>query len=227
MALTCEAIAAISAAVSAGTSVAQGMVAGCNHSIVAGIEVANCTKYQLEVLGYKVTWGQIQVPPTSVNPGRKEALLGHQTGACTTGTTGVAAWKVGDTGMNLVIMWSAPYNFNHHDNVLAIGFSTGTITLDKETVYEMYEKDETWFERKAFNCGASAITINSRSGRFRAVGIMGSAHKCEAKIEFQPLMVDDVAESLKSVVYRPPAPRFTPPLPHDPPPYSSNNNQPS
>lgn len=202
--LSAAAISAIAASVSAGASIADSvgnMVAACNHRVVSGVEVANCTKYHLEVEGCFINNGQIEVPPTSINPGTREALLGHQTGALCSGTTGVAAWKIGDTNLNLVILWSAPYNFDHYANWLGVGFYEGKIHVEWKTYHEMYFEAQTWFKRKDFYYDTDPLTYEDKNRRFKIKGTMGTSHKSQAKIDLLPLTADVVADSLKSVVY--------------------------
>ena len=41
-----------------------------------------------------------------------KALMGSKTGWTATGCTGTAAWRIGDSGEMLVVMWSVPFDQN-------------------------------------------------------------------------------------------------------------------
>ena len=179
------------------------MVAACPNSRVIGVEVANATTYHLAIVNFYLQKGQLQVPPTSISPGKKEALLAHRTGAHAAGATGVTVWKIGDTHVNLVVLWSTPFNFDHHKNVLGIGFMRGEFKAEKSTYKDMYfAEKETWFKRRKFTqTSGETIEITDESRQFTARGNMGTSHRCEAKIELLPNTMDGVAECYKSVRY--------------------------
>ena len=63
--------------------------------------------------------------------GEAEACRARKTGGFATGTWGTVSWDVNGKE-RIVIMWSAPFNHNHHTNVLAVG------TTDTETLHNKY-----------------------------------------------------------------------------------------
>ena len=201
-----ERIRTAASAVEAGASVegsVASMVQAVDRSVVCGIELSNATKYFLKAEGYFPAWGQVKTPPVSASPGMKEAIIAQKTFGTTTGTTGVVVWKVGDTSTRLVIMWSIPWNHNHHDNVLAVGFKEGEVKLENELYREMYYEKETWFQRHEYSKDGSCqpVEIIHKTKCFKIHGTMGTDHKCEVRVECLPLTKGVVAESLKSVVF--------------------------
>lgn len=48
---------------------------------------------------------------------------------------------------NIAIMFSVPYNYNHFQNVYALGISDETKACDRNLFNEMYYNDCTWFTR--------------------------------------------------------------------------------
>lgn len=205
--LTPDAVSAIAGAVGKGSSVlgtVHNMVQGIERTVVCGVEISNSTRYFLKTEGYYTIWGYVDIPPVSVSPGLKEAFVGYKNSLTTTGTTGVAVWKVGDTNTRLLVMWSIPWNHNHHSNVLALGFQEGRVHLDNETYYEMYYDCEPWFCRRSFvnatHCTPVDIMHVKRSCRVQ--GSMGTTHKTQAMVNFLPLVEDAVAPNLKNVLSR-------------------------
>ena len=164
------------------------LISSCNRPVVIRIEVANATHHHLMVHSCYVAWGQLKVPQSNISPMSKEAMLGHTTGFYATGSTGVAAWKIMNTDMFFVVMWSGPWNFNHHSNVLAIGFRDNKCEINQNTYEEMYyhQQDATWFVRGEFYCEMPALIHEDRDKRFKVTGTMGNGHKCEAKINLLP-----------------------------------------
>ena len=207
MAETAAMISAIAGAISAGASIAgttSSMVESCGHRVVCGVEVSNATKFNLAAGECYIHNGQIKVPHSSIGPAKKETFLGHQTGALCSGTTGVTAWKIGDTNVHLLVLWSAPYNFDHYANWLGIGFQTSNsdrVTIDKSVFDDMYYETQTWFQRQDYYNNVIPIDIEDSSKRFKATGTMGTTHKSEVKIMLQPKKKSDMARALQDVVY--------------------------
>ena len=204
--LSVEGISAIASAVTTGASVAgtvASMVQTVNRSVVCGIELSNSTKYFLEFEGYFASWGHVKTPSFSVSPGKKEAMIAYKSKYSTTGTTGVAVWKVGDTDTRVIIMWSIPWNHNHHNNVLAVGFKEGKIILENKHYREMYYEKESWFRRQEYtkDIMCQSVEMSHKNMTFKVQGTMGTGDKCEVKVEFLPLTKDTVAEGLRRIVF--------------------------
>ena len=174
-----------------------------DFQVVVEVEVSNATKYYLSSEGYFVAWGHVKSPPVGVNPGKKGEFIAHKSGGATTGTTGVAVWKIGDTSTRLVVLWSAPWNHNHHSNMLAVGLKEGSVTPNNSLYKEMYYESETWFSRRGYNNSEHCVPVTKThsSEGFKVKGSMGTSHKTDAKVELLPLREDVVADSVRSVVF--------------------------
>lgn len=231
-ALAPEVLSSIASAVDAGASVVgtiQNMVERTDRTVACGVEISNSTMYLLEAEGYYSSWGYVNDPPPSVNPGKKEAFVGFKNRSTTTGTTGVAVWKVGNTDTRLLVMWSIPWNHNHHSNVLALGLKEGKVKLKNKTYREMYYDSEPWFYRKEFfnDKHCTPVKITHKSHQFRVQGNMGTTHKTRAIVEFLPLVEGVIAPNLKNARFDCRAgvnpsrlqkkPISTPPQPEPPP----------
>ncbi len=57
--------------------------------------------------------------------GKREVMTARKTSGTATGSWGVASWDISDPATSktesVVAMWSAPFNFDHHSNWLAVG----------------------------------------------------------------------------------------------------------
>lgn len=167
-------------------------------NVSVSVEVVNRTRYRLETVGCSVNTGQIQVPARSIDPNASHELKGHKDHFQCTGFSGVAAWKICGADMeqdlNLVILWSAPFNFDYYSNWLAVGLNEGRLEgVKPRTFTEMYYENETWFRRKEFFKDTNPLVF--RSGRFEVRGIMGTSHGCEARIELNMVDAAQVPEN--------------------------------
>nr|UYP38785.1 mytiporin 22 [Mytilus galloprovincialis] len=151
-----------------------------NYTIVCGIEIKNSTKHTLHSPRTIVQWGFLLSPPsTAIKPGGKGHFIGHKHSAGVTGTTGVVSYLIGETDWRMVIMWSAPYNFDFFDNRLAVGFIK---SRDDSNIYNrMYYENDDKFSRDNY-CRSCNIIKDERDG-FVIQGIMGTSHKSKVEVE--------------------------------------------
>ncbi|VDI57896.1 Hypothetical predicted protein, partial [Mytilus galloprovincialis] len=105
--------------------------------------------------------------------------IGHKHKAGVTGTTGVVSYLIAQTNLRMVIMWSAPYNFDFFDNRLAVGFVTSEDVAD---IYNrMYYGNDTAFSRDIYSRNCNIIT--KERGVFTIQGIMGTSHKSKVEVK--------------------------------------------
>lgn len=84
----------------------------------------------------------------------------------------------------MVIMWSAPYNFDFFDNRLAVGFVKSDDDWD---IYNrMYYGTDEQFDRANYCRSCDAIT-HKNSG-FIIQGIMGTSHKSKVEVELSEIV---------------------------------------
>ena len=169
-------------AVSVGCSIVESvssMVDSSSLTVVAGIEVSNSTEYTFLADGYYTAWGQIQQHPVHVDPGKKEAVIGQKTTLSIAGTTGVAAWKVGDTHNRLIVMWSVPWSHAFYSNVLAVGLTKSKARLDNQLYKMMYNESKPWFKRAEYTevKKFQTLSVTDATGDFKVTGSMGTTCK--------------------------------------------------
>ena len=172
------------------------------NTIRAHVKVENKTKFPMEYVGdCFIHNGETEGTPEKVPPNSEIEFLGRQTGQLASGTTGVVAWKIAAhstdaaEAVKLVVLWSAPYNFDHYANYLAIGFKDSSYVVDFDSYHDMYydkldDPKSAWFTRREFHYDYNKRIIERRCGRFLATGDMGTAHDCAVKI-----VLEDVADS--------------------------------
>ena len=76
--------------------------------------------------------------PEDIEAGSQGTMVGHQTLDFATGTTGVVTWDICDQDTTLVIMWSAPFNFDFYKNRFAIGLRHNFCEVNESVYIDMY-----------------------------------------------------------------------------------------
>ena len=176
------------AAVPAGISIAErvfSLVDSSSLSVVARVEVSNNTKFALSADGYYTAWGQIQQHPVSIHPSKTEAIIGQKTTLSTAGTTGVAAWKIGDTHKRLIVMWSVPWSHAVYSNVLAVGLTESKARLDNQLYNTMYHENKPWFQRTEYTKGKKCLSVTHITGEFKVTGSMGTTCKTVVNVSLE------------------------------------------
>ncbi|CAC5389202.1 Tereporin-Ca1 [Mytilus coruscus] len=183
-----------------GASVTKCKKWAARYSVMCTIVIENWTKYILVDPDSRINGGKIPSPPTVVGPGKKEMFVAHK--KCTaTGTYGTASWLISSTDQRAVIMWSCPYNFNHHKNRLAVGLTEKGTTKHKDWFDQMYKKESgsnLHFVREEYDNHTK--TISNKGDNFEITGTMGTTHVTEAHIIVRPLTIIGLADNLKKCV---------------------------
>lgn len=82
--------------------------------------------------------------------------VARKTSSTATGSCGTLSWLIQDNDRRFVIMWSAPFNFNHHSNWLGIGLSAPGVTAHApgdawfNLMYYKESSDDLKFERREY-----------------------------------------------------------------------------
>ena len=202
-----EMIAGLAELVANGVSIVTStidLVENLTHDVVCSVEVSNATKYTLMPVDCYINHGEIKVPPRPIAPKKKEALVGCKIFGVA-GTSGVTAWKIGNSNVYLLVLWSAPYDFDLSANYLSIGFksSKSGLIVDQNLFDEMYDKEDVWFNRQQFYSHVKPIQVKEISGHFMAQGSMATSHKCVAEVFLLPQKSDDMEPTLKAALSDP------------------------
>merc|ERR1712107_595064 len=121
---------------------------GMPHNVTFQLGLENYTNEHLKVYQGKIVRGHIVNPATDISPAKKEAMCGHKVSDTATGCVGTIAWKIGETGKMVVVMYSVPYDQNIHSNWCGVGIFDVTDTSDFFDI--MYYGEEVKFRRKDF-----------------------------------------------------------------------------
>ena len=204
---------AAAAAVSAGTSVAGTTMSALmadGYAVTCGIEIENWTKYVFGIPIAHVKGGTLSSPPVPILPAKKEVMISHKASGTATGVYGTASWLIESTVASqqrrLVVMWSAPYDFNLHSNTLAVGITTpgqtthpvGPTWFDK--MYYDEKVDVLPYLKKEFLRDFSPIMFED--DEYQVVATMGSSHKAQVKIYVRPKKFEDLAANIKSQIQK-------------------------
>lgn len=150
-------------------------VAG-NYRVGVKIEVRNRTGYPMVSPVCFIKSGVVVKPPQRIEAGETGVMVMHKTPGAAGGSYGSVSWLIND--QRAVVMWSAPFNFNHHENRLAVGF------IDKDG-------HEEWLTEKIYNGNANGNCatgvyyktcneIEFTKNNHLITGIMGTSHNATA-----------------------------------------------
>jgi hypothetical protein len=132
--------------------------------------------------------------------------VGHKCGYTATGTSGTASWLINGSGRRLVVMWSAPFNFDFYSNRMAFGFTKkGCKIHDKNWFQTMYYNKNVGIKSggtprmnlKKMVCRNTCEEIIVEDDIFEMSGTMGTSHKPEIKIIVKPKHWENLARKLK------------------------------
>ncbi|KAK7102359.1 hypothetical protein V1264_020589 [Littorina saxatilis] len=197
--ITVAAASAISSGTSlAGTSTHTLMQDG--YRVTVGIEVENWTRFHLSRPHVQLKGGALSMAPSLIVPAAREVMIARKTSGTATGSCGTVSWLIQDVGRRLVIMWSAPFNFNHHSNWVGVGITApGNIDhpADDSWFDQMYYADsseELSFERREYYADVRPVVF--RDIDFELEVIMSSDHKALIKVIFRPVNMDNLAPNI-------------------------------
>ena len=80
--------------------------------------------------------------------------VARKTSSTATGSYGTVSWLIQDNSRRLVIMWSAPFNFNHYSNWLGVGLSVPGVTE--------HAPGDTWFDLMYYNDSSDHLKFERR-----------------------------------------------------------------
>lgn len=163
-----------------------------SNKVMVQLEISNFADYPLKnPLTYPVQ-GAVSYPASPVLAGHREAMVMHKTNWFR-GSYGTVSWEMAE-GKRVVVMWSAPYNFDLHDNYLAVGF------VDKDK-HATSTADEMYYNSGNFTRGEysdSANQIEYCDDKFCVVGTMGTSHHPQIHINLFPKSTDSLAYNVKA-----------------------------
>ena len=158
------------------------------NRVVCGVRVKNSTDFKLKTPRYFINWGTMGYPPKDIEARSTGIMVGHQTLDFATGTAGLVTWDICDQNMILVVMWSAPFNFDFYNNYFAIGLKKNFCEVNESVYLDMYEvqrgHNNSWFVRKEIDSAHfDSQPVSIKNGRFCVSGYMEAEHKCYLDID--------------------------------------------
>lgn len=146
--------------------------------------VQNLSNRKLVALPKEVLKGYTWHLP-HINPGYSEAFLSIKNPLTATGVW-VRYSFVLDDDLLLNFMFAAPFNFNHYDNMLAVGLCMRTSKICRElTAENMYYKTYTFVKKKLFK-GLKNTPVNMCFDNYCVSGHMESDHRPIIMITLYP-----------------------------------------
>ena len=189
--------AGIATAIGLATSGASVALAGAAEAANAGtrvvvqLEVIDLSKWSLTNPVTHIHGGVVETQARHVKPGMKEMMVMRKTYHTSTGSYGTVSWEV--NGREVIVMWSAPYSFDHHSNWLAVGVGSKG-THQRNTFNDMYYRSGSWFKRDEYYYYTRDVT--KCDGVICIRGNMGTSQHPKIRIVVYPVSDQNVAPGM-------------------------------
>ncbi|XP_076449273.1 tereporin-Ca1-like [Babylonia areolata] len=171
------------------------------YRVTCGVEVENWTCHPLTLPHVQLGRGTLTLAPSAVAPATREVMVARKISGLAEGTFGTVSWLIQPMNRRLVVMWSAPFNFNHFSNWLGVGLTGEDVIAHapgNDWFDQMYYGESTpqlQFERGEYYADIRPVVC--RDADFEVEGIMGSDHKAVVKVILRPQDPKNFARSIK------------------------------
>nr|P0DN67.1 RecName: Full=Tereporin-Ts1; AltName: Full=Actinoporin-like protein; Flags: Precursor [Terebra subulata] len=156
------AIGAASQIISAGTSLASTILSGLaasGYRVTCAIQVENWTRYPLIYATVQINRNAaVTVSPSSILPGKREGFSVRMPNGLAEGVYGTVSWELLGIKRRFVLMWSAPFNFNHFSNWMGVGLTRPGITKVPSGM--------TWFNKMYYDKTGRVGNLHFERGEF-------------------------------------------------------------
>ncbi|KAK7495273.1 hypothetical protein BaRGS_00013455 [Batillaria attramentaria] len=200
-------ISAAASAIIAGSSIAGTSINGLmgdGYRVTCAIVVENWTKYPLTLPNVRLTGGFLSKPPRAILPSKREAMVARKTAHTATGSYGTVSWLIQGLNRRVFVMWSAPFNFDHHHNWMGVGLSrSGYVShpYGSEVFDQMYygnSDSNIGFTRDEYYYHSDPAIYSDSD--IEVVGTMGTTHKAEVHIIVRPKREQDLADAIRALL---------------------------
>nr|AXL95382.1 conoporin [Conus ermineus] len=162
-----------------------------HHKVTVVIQVENWTRYRMMVPRLRIANDGASITnPVAILPGKREAFAVRMPSSGRKGVYGTVSWELIKANRRFVLMWSAPYDFNHHSNWLGLGM-TGEGLVDVAA-------GNTWFDQMYYNSSNASLKFVRKkfyynvdpfiysNEKFEAEGEMTNGHKVWVRVIVRP-----------------------------------------
>lgn len=188
----------IGASISAGASLAGTTVNALKdptYGVTVSGSVENYAKWAMHFKTCEIKSGYMNIPMRSVAPGQKEGFAGHKTGHTATGSWIRCTFQVDNALVHF--MYSAPYNFNHYSNTLAVAVCPkGSRDCKNMNAYKMYYNSRNFLARRKYYYSVKTVKICKYG--FCFTGSMGTSHKPTIHLKLMPTSYDNLSDASKT-----------------------------
>nr|DAZ86985.1 TPA_inf: venom-related protein Conoporin [Conus judaeus] len=179
-------------------------LAATNYKVTCVIQVENWTRYAL-MYPTVLTLGSpaVSSAPTAILPTKKEAFATHKPRSTATGVSGTVSWELQGAERRFVLMWAAPYNFNHYSNWMGVGMTReGLVDVAPGNTWfnQMYYGSSSGnlnFKRKEFYYNTDPFIYSNE--KFEAEGDMTNGHHAQVRVIIRPTRNnwEDLADEIR------------------------------
>nr|Q76CA2.2 RecName: Full=Echotoxin-2; Short=Echt 2; Flags: Precursor [Monoplex echo]BAD01578.2 hemolysin [Monoplex echo] len=193
---------ALNTALETGASVASAAAAATSsdYSVTCVIEVENWTKHLMKYPVVQIAnSGGLLTVAKNVLPAEIQSFAMRKAWGAN-GVYGTVSWVLGQTNRRVVIMWSAPYNFDFYSNWLAVGMSRPGLAVPSSR--------STWFDLMYYGNSNADISfvrgeyyhsvdpIYFKNSEWEIEGSMNNIHKARVRATVKPIKTMDLASSI-------------------------------
>ncbi|KAK3599913.1 hypothetical protein CHS0354_022498 [Potamilus streckersoni] len=175
-----------------------------DYRVNCGIEVENWTRFILAYPVVKIAAGALSIPPGNILPSKREAMVARKTSDSATGTSGTVSWLIEGQSRRIVVMWSAPYDFNFYSNWLGVGITSRGETFNAQGnswFYQMYYGSNSrslGFSRSEYYWESNPVIYQDDLIQLSAT--MSTGHQAQVKMTVRPINASDLATPIKAIL---------------------------
>ena len=164
------------------------------YRVAVTMNIINATKWPMTNPRCYTHGGVIVVQPSEISSGCKEMMVMRKRYHLPTGSYGTLSWDI--NGKQVIVMWSAPFNFDFYSNTLAVCIAEHYGNNHSESSFhEMYNEEKDYFTREEYRNSTRNI-LKTVDGIICVHGSMSTTHKPVVEILVSPFIDRDLANGL-------------------------------
>nr|BAI78310.1 echotoxin A [Monoplex echo] len=196
---------AVNSALSTGASVASAAqaVTSSGYSVTCIIEVENWTKHLMSRPEIQIAnSGGLLTLASNIMPATAQAFATRKPAGLASGVYGTVSWVLGQTNRRVVVMWSAPYNFDFYSNWMGVGMTKAGVSVPSSR--------SAWFDQMYYRGSSSDLSfvrgeyyyhvnpIYWKNNEWEVEGSMTNVHNARVRVMVKPMNTMDLASSILS-----------------------------
>ena len=188
----------IGAAISTGASLAGTTVGALKqnqYSVAVSGSVTNFASNALILDFCRIEKGEMNEPLRDVASGQQEGFGGHKAGVTATGHWVQCRYRAGNDAL-IYLMYSAPYSFDFHKNLLAASICHRTSKrCQQTTINDMYYGTRADMKQKSYYDNIETLKVCNMG--YCITGVMGTSHRPQIAWKVYPTKFENLATAVQ------------------------------